>query len=240
MKKGGGISKEEALKKKARKISIIEGSFSTAEGGFGGAYITPFAIAIGSSNSQIALLSSFTGLLGPISQWFGSKAMEKQSRKKIVVNAILLQCLMWIPIIFIAFLYWKKIWQSSLPILLISFFSAYVIFANLAGPPWFSWMGDIVDEKKRGRYFSKRNRIGAAIAVITTLISAYFLDFFKAHNFLLFGFAIFFFLAMIARLIARELFKKQYEPKLKLDKGYYFSFWKFIKKAPHNNSLSVR
>ncbi|MCX6750730.1 MAG: hypothetical protein NTZ83_04690, partial [Candidatus Pacearchaeota archaeon] len=37
------------------------------------------------------------------------------------------------------------------------------------------------------------------------------------------------------RLISASLFKKHYDPELKLKEGYYFSFWQFIKKAWKNN-----
>ena len=120
------------LKESARKISIREGALATVQGGFGDSYITPFALALNSTNAQIALLSSFPGLLGPISQWFGSKLIETKSRKKVVLFAILFQSLMWIPIILLSFLYWKGVFAGTLPILLIVFFSAYVIFGNLA------------------------------------------------------------------------------------------------------------
>jgi len=223
------------LKEKAKKISIAEGSFATVQGGFGESYAAPYAIALNSSNSEIAFLSSFPGLLGPLSQWFGSRLIEKYSRKRLVLFALLFQSLTWIPIIFLAFLFWKGILTGILPLLFIIFFSVYVIFGNLASPAWFSWMGDIVEEKERGKYFSTRNRITAAISIICAMTAAFFLDFFKEHSLLLFGFSIFFFLAMIARLISRYLFKKQYEPKIKLKKGYYFSFWQFLKKAPSNN-----
>ena len=44
------------------------------------------------------------------------------------------------------------------------------------------------------------------------------------------GFAILFFLAMIARLVSRYYLIKQYEPKFKEDEKYYFSFSQFVKK----------
>jgi MFS family permease len=40
---------------------------------------------------------------------------------------------------------------------------------------------------------------------------------------------------MIARIVSRIFLKKQYEPELKLEKGYYFSFWQFLGKSTSNN-----
>ena len=230
--KNSFIKKKEA---EARKISIKEGSIATIQTGLGDTYIAPYALALNASNFEISMLSSIPSLLGPLSQKFGSRLIEKYSRKKVLLIAVLFQALIWLPIISLAFLQWKGILTSSLSILLVIFFSVYAIFGNLGGPAWFSWMGDIVNERKRGKFFSLRNRITGAIALLCTLGSSFLLDFFKQNNFVLFGFSIFFFIAMTARLISRELLKKQYEPKLELEKGYYFSFWQFMKKAPKNN-----
>ena len=79
------VLKEESLKAGARTQSIKEGVFASAKSAFGDSYISPFAIAINSSNSMVALLSSISGLLGPLSQIFGSKLIEKYERKKIKV-----------------------------------------------------------------------------------------------------------------------------------------------------------
>ena len=49
------------------------------------------------------------------------------------------------------------------------------------------------------------------------------------------GFIILFTLAAISRLISWKTFQRQYEPKIKLKKGYYFSFWDFIIDSPKNN-----
>ena len=49
------------------------------------------------------------------------------------------------------------------------------------------------------------------------------------------GFGILFGLALICRLISYSYLKKQYEPKIKLKKGYYFSFLDFVKQSPKNN-----
>jgi len=223
------------LKKRARWHSIKEGIFSRAKDSFGFNYISPFAIAINTSNSMIAMLSSINGLLGPLSQLFGSRFIEKYPRKKIVLRTVFFESLMWIPMIVIAYLYYKGIITTILPLLLLFFFAVYIILSNMGYPAWFSWIGDIVDEGYRGRWFSKRNLILGFISVVLTIGAAFFLDYFKKNNSIMQGFIILFSLAIIARLISWKIFRKQYEPKIKLKKGYYFSFWDFLIKARQNN-----
>jgi MFS family permease len=223
------------LRHKARRLSIKEGCFASIKTSLGDAYITPFAIAINSSNFLIGMISSISGLVGPISQWFSSRLIERYKRKNIILTATLYEGLTWIPLILISFLFYKGILTSLLPLLLLIFFSLYVIIANITSPAWFSWTGDLVDENYRGKWFSKRNFALGFVSIIFTILAAFFLDFLKKQEAILFGFIILFFLAMVARFISRSYFKKIYEPKLKLKKGYYFSFWQFIKKSPKNN-----
>jgi len=166
-------------KHKARRRSIREGIFATMHFSLGSQYISPFAIAINTSNSLVALLGSISGLLGPISQMSSSRLMERYSRKKIVLKAVLLESFMWLPFIAIAVLYFKGLILNLLPLLLLLAFAVQIFVANMAGPAWFSWMGDIVDEDFRGRWFAKRNLILGFIGIILSLIASFFLDYFK-------------------------------------------------------------
>ncbi len=223
------------LKHKARRVSIKEGIFATAGFAFGNHYLSPFAIAINLSNSLIALMSSIGGILGPLSQLFSSRLIEKYSRKKIVLNAVFWESMMWIPLIIVGFLFYKGLLVNIIPLFFLLFFSLHLIISNISGPAWFSWMGDIVDEEYRGRWFAKRNLIHGTISIVFALGAAFFLDYFKKIGLTIFGFMILFFFAFIFRMMSWNCFKKQYEPKIKLKKDYYFSFFDFLFKAPKNN-----
>jgi len=223
------------LKKKARENSIQEGIFCSARTSFGDSYISPFAIAINASNSLVAMLTSVMGLLGPLSMTLGSRLIERFSRKRIVRKSVFLEALMWIPMIIIAILYYKGIIVNILPLIALIAFAIYTSLLNVAHPAWFSWMGDIVEEKHRGMWFSKRNLITGFISIVLAFIASLLLDFLKKNGLVMFGFIILFSLSLMARLISWRIFKKQYEPKIKLKEGYYFSFWDFIINAPKNN-----
>ena len=227
--------KIEKLKKKARRHSIAEGIFASAKNSFGHHYVSPFAIAINSSSSVVAMISAVSGLLGPLSQMFGSRLPEKYSRKKILLKTILIESLMWLPFIAIAVLFYNGILLESLPILVLFSFALYIIAGGLGYPAWFSWMGDIVEEKHRGKYFSKRNLLVGFTSVVLAISAALFLDYFGKNNWTMFGFIILFSLALLSRIMCWRIFHKQYEPKIKLKKGYYFSFWDFLINSNKNN-----
>ena len=229
------MKKEKELKHESRRLSIREGGFAMIRQSLGDSYIAPFAIALNASNFLVAMLSSITGLLGPISQMFSARLIEKNKRKKILLKTTFYEGLLWIPFIILALLFYKGILVSTLPFLLIFFFSVYTIVAQMPIPAWFSWMGDIVDENYRGKWFAKRNLIVGIISLIFTILAALFLDLVKKQNLIMFGFIVLFFLAMVARFISRHYLRNAYEPELKLKKGYYFSFFQFLKKANSNN-----
>jgi MFS family permease len=227
--------KERMEKERTMNVSIKEGAAASVMSGFTDSYVTPYALALNANNAQIGFLSSIPSLISPLSQIFGSRLMEKYSRKRIIAVSVALNALMWLPILALSLFFWKNIFPSNLPVILIIFYSLYAVFGAVAGPAWFSLLGDVVPEKIRGRYFGKRNKICGAIALIAAVTAAFILDFFKTKGLVLIGFSVLFLVACIARVISAYLFKKHYEPKFKLEKGYYFSFFQFMKKAPSNN-----
>ena len=78
------MKKEKELKHESRRLSIREGGFAMIRQSLGDSYIAPFAIALNASNFLVAMLSSITGLLGPISQMFSARLIEKNKKKKIL------------------------------------------------------------------------------------------------------------------------------------------------------------
>jgi MFS family permease len=227
--------KVKRLKEKARFYSIKEGIFASSKNAFGDSYISPFAIGINMSNPMIAGMGAISGLLGPLSQIFGSRLIEKYPRKKIILRTVLIESLIWIPMILVAILFYKGILPETLPLLLLITFSFYIIIANISSPAWFSWMGDIIPEQSRGRFFARRNFIVGFISIILGIGSAFFLEFMKTRGELIQGFILFFILAFFSRLMCWKVFKKKYEPELKLEKRNYFSIKDFLLKARHNN-----
>lgn len=229
------VNKKIDLKHQARRKSIKEGIFATARTSFGDYYISPFAIAINTSNSIVAMLTSLSGLLGPLSQTLSPKTTKNLTRKKVVSRSVFLEALTWIPIIILAILYYKGIMINLLPIMLLISYCLFTILSNISTPAWFSWMGDIVDANYRGRWFSKRNLITGFVSIIIALVSSIFLDYFKKNDLVMFGFIILFGLAMISRLISWKILKKQYEPVQKTIERKREPFFKFLKNAPKNN-----
>ena len=225
----------EKLKKKSRLISIKEGTAYSVSEGAGMKYITPYALSLGANNMHIGLLAALPTMLGNFSQLVTIKLMEKFSRKKISFVGAFIQAIMWLMLIALGIIYYEfPSFASATPSLLVAIYCILTVFGAFIVPAWVSWMGQLIHKDSYGHYFGMRNRIVGVMVILTMIISGFMLDYFKqTHVFI--GFAILFFIAFIARLVSAFYFKKQYEPKLELHKGYYFSIWQFMARMTHNN-----
>ncbi len=225
---------EEQKIEQARKISVKEGAFSSLMDGFGIRYITPYALALGATNPQIALLSSFPGFIGNFFQLLTLHLMNKSSRKKIILWCISTQAMLWLPLIVVGWLYFFNGLSTTVAsYLVIAVYSLLILAGALGNPAWSSWMRDILTSKC-GEYFSNRNKIITGVVLISMLLGGIILDSFQESN-VFFGFAIIFTIAFIGRTIAAYLFTKKYEPKYVPDKKSYFSLLSFIEHVTKNN-----
>jgi MFS family permease len=222
-------------KHQARIYSIKDGIFHAGRLSFADRFLAPFAIAVQASNSLVALLSSITGILGPLNQLLGVNLLNKYNRKKLILKSVLGESLSLLLFAIIAFLFYKGIVVEFLPLAVLISFAIFVSLANLGHPGWFSWMGDIVDETHRGRWFSKRNLLTGFVSIILAVLASFFLDYFKKNEWTMFGFMILFFLAFVSRMLSRKMLKKQYEPKIEIKNHSYPSFIEFLLNAPKNN-----
>lgn len=239
MKRGEVNTIVEKEKQNAGKISIVEGSVSSASSGLGDSFIIPFANYIGSNALHIGLISAFSGLLSPVAQFFGNKMMEKYPRKKIVTKFVLLQSLLWLPLIIISILYWKNIITGYLPLLLIIIYTLIAIAGGLTYPAWFAWMGDLIDERERGKYFGKRNTYAGIVGIAAAITGSIIVKKFEILGIAFIGFGLMFFLAFAFRLTSFSLLKKQYSPAFKLEKKDEFSLLAFLKRYDNFGKFAV-
>jgi len=226
---------EEELRTKTKRLSISEGIAGSVMDGSGSRYITPYALALGANNTQISLLTSIPSLLGNLLQLLTSKAIEKYSRKKIIVIGVFLQALMWLPMIGVGyFFFYNQLGNTISSNLMILFYVLFIIFGAFLSPAWNSLMKDVVGRETAG-YFGRRNRITGAVSLGVMLISGFVLNYFQGISNVFIGFLILFGVAFASRIASGFFITKHYDPELKLEKGYYFSFWQFIKKIPQHN-----
>jgi MFS family permease len=221
--------------KKSLKYSILDGIFYSIMIGFGGDYIfQAYATFLKANNIELGLTGSLPQAIGSISQVFSNRVNKFfKSRKMFVSLGIILQSIVYIPIILCFFLFKFNVTA------LIFFISLYWLSAMVINPVWSSWMGDLVNENERGKYFGNRNMLCGFAAFLAILIAGLILNSLKnlglGRSIEYSGFVIIFVLALIARLFSYFFVSKQYEPKYVEDKNSAFKFSDFIKKSKITN-----
>ncbi|MBI4721451.1 MAG: MFS transporter [Candidatus Stahlbacteria bacterium] len=228
------MDNETKLKETSLKLSIKEGASCSAMIGLAESYIAPYAIAVGALPFQIAILTSIPNLFGSLAQLVSIKFMQSHSRKGITTRFVFANALMWLPMIGSLYAYYRQV-ITFIPLLIISIWTFYLLLINVAAPAWQSWMGDLVPEASRGKYFGIRNTICNSVLLVSTLLGGMLLDHFKKLNLILVGFGVLFFVGMLFRLLSAFILTKQYEPHIRFDSSYYFSFPEFIRRMRGNN-----
>ncbi|MGV8151041.1 MAG: MFS transporter [Candidatus Woesearchaeota archaeon] len=214
--------------RKTKKYSIWDGSAWSVMYGFGEQYVTPFAIRLGATNAEVGILQSVPTFIGSVFQILGAKLTDNfQNRRKIVLFFALFQAIILLPLFIIPFL------TKSILALTI-FFTIYMLLANIMGPAWSSWIGDVIPEKERASYFSKRNKYVVASTLFSVIIAGAVLNYFSETNVWV-GFAILFGVAFIGRMFSWYYTIKQFEPKFSYNPESYFSFKDFLKRMPDTN-----
>lgn len=225
------IGDKNRLIKKSLRYSVLDGTFASMMVGFGESFFSAFAVFLKANNMQLGLLGSLPQVLGSLSQLFSSRLIKLfRSRKRLVCISALLEGLMYIPIALVFFFGTLRV------IYLILFVCLYWMFGRTLGPAWNSWMGDLVDERKRGSYFGKRNKVTGFASFTALLLGGYILQHFTngvINQYI--GFAVVFCLALISRIISFVYLTKKYEPKYEIVPEADFSFFDFIKKIGSTN-----
>lgn len=221
--------KEDARIKKSLRASFWDGIFASGMLGLTADYLTPYALALKATVSQIGWLSSLPNLVSSLAQLKTADLTEKSgSRKKIVTQAVLLQTLMAVPVILLPFFSW-----GNRPAALIIFVTLFATFGAVSAPPWSSLMADHIPQEKRGQYFGWRNKIMAAVVVGFSFLAGFILYLFR--NDVLKGFLIIFSLALGLRFLSWYFLTRMFEPPIKVSREDYFSFWDFIRRARESN-----
>lgn len=210
---------------------MLDGAFAASMIGFGESFFAAFAVFLKANNMHIGLLSSLPLLLGSLSQMFSNRLIKRlRSRKLLVTAAAFLQGLMYIPVALVFFFGTFKV------IYLIFFACLYWIFGMILSPAWNSWMGDLVEETKRGTYFGRRSKVTGSATFIAYMAGGYILQRYAGNPALEYtGFIIIFCLAFSSRMLSVTFLMKKYEPPYEVLHEAEFGFREFVKQARFSN-----
>ncbi len=192
--------------KKSLRLSVLDGSAYAAMLGLTQNYVTPFALVLQATTMQIGLLSSVPGFVTAFSQLAAPGLAERAgSRKRMILPAIFIHALMWLPVFLVPYLFRSAgVWW------LIGLVTICYVTDSLSFPAWGSMMADLVPEELRGRYFSFRGRIAVFITLVFSLLAGGVLQIYSGNVFI--GFAIIFGGAMVFRFLSFFFVSRMYEP----------------------------
>lgn len=188
--------------------SVRDGVAYSVMSGGGETYLSAFALFLKASAPQVALLSVLPQLLGSLAQlltaWLGPRLRR---RKRLILTGASLQALVWLPLVSLPLAH-----PDTAFALLLVCVTLYYAAGNLAAPSWASLMGDLVPERKRGRFFGRRTRLATMTAFIALVTAGLVLHAFDAWGWTVYGFLLLFLGSGIARAVSVYHLAMMHEP----------------------------
>jgi MFS family permease len=188
--------------------SLRDGVAYAAMAGGGETYFSAFALFLKARAPQVALLGTLPPLLGALGQllsaWLGTRLRR---RLPLILAGAGLQALSWLPLLLLPL----GFPQHAVPLLLVCLV-LYYGGANLAAPQWTSLMGDLVPERRRGRFFARRTRLTSATSFLALAAGGTLLHLFDVRGHTALGFVVVFLTACAARWVSVYHLSRMQEP----------------------------
>jgi MFS family permease len=160
-------------------VSWVFGSvWATA---IGGAPFSLFARDLGASAFQIGVLAALPFIASLVSMPASLITERTGARKKIFLCSLYTQRLLWIPIALLPTWLFARGSHGPGSAAVLLFMGLILLMHSagaMGGPGWMSWMADIVPDRLRGKYFSRRRQWGIVSAIPAALLAGWILD----HN----------------------------------------------------------
>ncbi len=211
--------------------SVRDGVAYSFMAGAGETYLSAYALFLKATTAQISWLAAFPSLLGSFAQLFSAwLASHTGRRKAIILSGVLLQTLMWLPIIWLPYFF-----PGHAVTILIVCVALYFTGGHLATPVWNSLMGDLVPERRRGRFFARRGRLMSITTFIALAAAGLMLHFGKTGDHTRLAFALVFSLAALARLYSAIQLARMHDPKpvpRPLDLPTFTVWWTGLRASP--------
>ena len=187
------------------RISIWEGTFATIHAALiGGVFLTGLALRWGANTFQFGLLSAIAALFTAASI-IGALLVARLGERKplTLITSVVGRSAF---IAFVPFLLAHRPMPIGLFLLVVALFNLLLV---IAGNAWTSWMGDLVPQASRGRYFGIRNTLMSLTTMVFTFLVGRYLEANKTDQ----GFAWVCVCGVLAGIIAMFLLRLQPEPR---------------------------
>ena len=188
------------------RLSVAEGSITQIFLNWtSGSVLIGYMLFLGASPTQIGLISSvplLAQVMSPLAAWLAALAGR---RKGLTIAASLLGRGLWLLAACLPLLGVPAALQPSFMVALIMVSS---LFQASAGTLWAAWMGDVVPDGRRGRYFGLRTGVVGMVGMGANLGAGWFLDHVAAPV----NFQVVILVAVVCALLGVLLYGFHYEP----------------------------
>jgi MFS family permease len=190
------------------RASMRDGGAYSVMVGAGETYFTAYALLYHATSAQISLLAALPAAIGAGAQLASAwLARAIRGRLTLILGGVALQIAAWPLLIWLPYF----LPAQAVP-LLIACVALYYAGGHLAAPPWNSLMGDLVPERRRGRFFGRRTRIMSVVSFSAMLAGGLILHLFEARAETRLGFTLVFLLAAGARVYSWAQLARMHEP----------------------------
>jgi MFS family permease len=189
----GKFAKDPAIDR-ALRHSIRDGMAYSISAGGGETYFSAFALFLGATAPEVALLTTLPPFVGSLAQLLSAWAGRYLSRKTLVLLGVAVQALTWLPILALPYL-----GPANAVAALLALFMLYHGGNNFAAPQWTSLMRDLVPDRRRGRYFGHRTRLTTMTSFAALVVCGSILHELSATGSTALGFVVIFAIAFLAR-----------------------------------------
>ena len=218
--------------RRTQSLSIWEGSLWALMWGMGESYIAPFALYLGAGNLVMAFIGTGPVLITAIAQLVGALLLDRVGRRKpIICRATVVQSLTLIPLFLLPLLL-PVGGMTALVLCITIYFAAF----GLCVSPWISLIGDVVEPRQRGRYFSNRSRIYTYAMIAGLMLAGIITNAWEAVGYTAVGFGFLFGISALARYASDILMQHHYDaPLMHQEFEDSFSFWDFLRGFSRSN-----
>ncbi len=143
-----------------------------------GATATLLAQYLGANDLIFGYLAA-AGYLGAIFQLAGSLYTQRTGKvKNIFLWSLTTQRVLYLPLALLPWLFPAADRAGALTMVILLFVASAA--GNIGSPAWTQWMAQLVPARVRGKYFSRRNRLGIMVSAVTAIVVGVLLD--AAHR----------------------------------------------------------
>jgi MFS family permease len=178
------------------KRAVKDGMGQAVLTGIVDSYMMAYAVLLGLTAAQIAIVAAFPGWIGSFIQIAGAWLARRGVRRKaLIIAGCTIQILMLPTVLALPWLYPGY----AYPILILCA-AVYHAGNHLMQPSWISLIGDHLPEQVRGRYFGRRTGLAGIIGFVAMAAAGGVLHWFEAQDMARIGFAVIFAVGGLGRL----------------------------------------